>query len=168
MSAYAKSLCTSGVRAVGVSNVLSGRNGRQTIGINAMRQRQANAPGPRVCISPVCSANSPVMSETTNSTDSSKVTFSSASPMTRIAAGGCMGTMCAFIGSDAPSPLRAVILAYMAWAGAEFVIHRYFMHAKYGSFGDRFSPMNKLHVVHHAETNKVADLRRPCYVRSDT
>jgi hypothetical protein len=53
-----------------------------------------------------------------------------------------------------PSPLRLFALTYMVWSVWEYGFHRIAMHAKRFSAADEFfRNYNKLHILHHAETN---------------
>lgn len=51
-----------------------------------------------------------------------------------------------------PAAARLGVLAYLVWAAGEWIVHKYFMHAKVGSFGDRATHLNRLHVQHHLDT----------------
>eukprot|EP00873_Tetraselmis_striata_P002628 jgi/Tetstr1/422892/TSEL_013676.t1 len=90
----------------------------------------------------------------------SRVTFERAGLETQFVAALATGGLLGFaVLSDELPALRLAVLTYALWAAGEWTVHRYFMHARKGSFGDRVSHLNDLHVTHHIDTEKNMTMR---------
>lgn len=56
--------------------------------------------------------------------------------------------------------VRLALLTYWTWACGEFAVHKWFMHAPVGSWADKVTHINTLHVVHHADTHKDMTMKK--------